>query len=76
MVARIIGVADTFDAMTTHRPYQNAMPLATVTEKMKSMAGTRFDPVVLDAFSAAVAAGDITPPDSPPEAARSHQEVS
>ena len=76
MVARIIGVADTFDAMTTHRPYQNAMPLATVTEKMRSMAGTRFDPVVLDAFSAAVAAGDIMPPDSPPEDARSHQEVS
>jgi putative nucleotidyltransferase with HDIG domain len=63
MVARIIGVADTFDAMTTNRPYQKAMPLSHVTEKMRSMAGTRFDPRVVDAFTAAVNAGDISPPE-------------
>jgi len=64
MVARIVGVADTFDAMTTTRPYQKAMPLDYVTEKMKAMAGTRFDPDVVEAFTAAVEAGDIMPPDS------------
>jgi HD-GYP domain-containing protein (c-di-GMP phosphodiesterase class II) len=63
MVARIIGVADTFDAMTTNRPYQKAMPLEYVTQKLRAMAGTRFDPKVVDAFVAAVEAGDITPPE-------------
>lgn len=62
MVARIIGVADTFDAMTTNRPYQQAMTLEYVLAKMRSMSGSRFDPVVVDAFMAAVEAGDISPP--------------
>jgi HD-GYP domain-containing protein (c-di-GMP phosphodiesterase class II) len=61
MVARIIGVADTFDAMTTTRPYQQAMTLDYVLAKMRSMSGSRFDPVVVDAFMAAVEAGDISP---------------
>jgi HD-GYP domain-containing protein (c-di-GMP phosphodiesterase class II) len=63
MVARIIGVADTFDAMTTTRPYQKAMTLEYVLAKMRSMSGSRFDPLVIDAFLAAVEAGDISPPD-------------
>ncbi len=63
MVARIIGVADTFDAMTTTRPYQQAMTLEYVLAKMNSMSGARFDPLVIDAFMAAVRAGDISPPD-------------
>ena len=69
MVARIIGVADTFDAMTTNRPYQKAMSLSYVTDKMKAMAGTRFDPVVVVAFTAAVDAGDIMPPEPSPQGA-------
>jgi HD-GYP domain-containing protein (c-di-GMP phosphodiesterase class II) len=62
MVARIIGVADTFDAMTTTRPYQQAMTLEYVLAKMRSMSGTRFDPNVIDAFMAAVDSGDVSPP--------------
>ncbi len=69
MVARIIGVADTFDAMTTTRPYQQAMTLDYVVAKMRSMSGTRFDPVVIDAFTAAVESGDISPPASSSEEA-------
>jgi methyl-accepting chemotaxis protein len=61
LVARIIGVADTFDAMTTTRPYQKAMTLEYVIEKMKSMSGSRFDPKVVEAFLKAVAAGDMMP---------------
>jgi putative nucleotidyltransferase with HDIG domain len=78
MVARIIGVADTFDAMTTNRPYQKAMTLEFVTDKMKAMAGTRFDPQVVHAFAAAVDAGDITPPSPSPGATNNEarQEVS
>jgi HD-GYP domain-containing protein (c-di-GMP phosphodiesterase class II) len=59
MQARIVAIADTFDAMTTNRPYQKAMELAYVVEKIKSFAGTRFDPRVVDAFVQAVKRGDI-----------------
>jgi HD-GYP domain-containing protein (c-di-GMP phosphodiesterase class II) len=57
--ARIVAIADTFDAMTTNRPYQKAMELGYVVEKIKSFAGSRFDPRVVEAFVAAVKRGDI-----------------
>jgi HD-GYP domain-containing protein (c-di-GMP phosphodiesterase class II) len=59
MQARIVAIADTFDAMTTNRPYQKAMELNYVVEKIKSFAGTRFDPHVVEAFANAVRRGDI-----------------
>ena len=59
MQARIVAIADTFDAMTTNRPYQKAMEINYVVEKIKSFAGTRFDPRVVDAFVNAVKRGDI-----------------
>jgi HD-GYP domain-containing protein (c-di-GMP phosphodiesterase class II) len=60
MQARIVAIADTFDAMTTNRPYQKAMELNYVVEKIKSFAGTRFDPHVVEAFANAVKRGDIS----------------
>ena len=59
LMGKIVAVADTFDAMTTNRPYQKAMELNYVVEKIKSFAGTRFDPRVVDAFAQAVKRGDI-----------------
>src|SRR6266550_2177418 len=59
MEARIVAIADTFDAMTTNRPYQKAMELNYVVEKIKSFGGTRFDPRVVEAFVQAVKRGDI-----------------
>jgi HD-GYP domain-containing protein (c-di-GMP phosphodiesterase class II) len=59
MQARIVAIADTFDAMTTNRPYQKAMELNYVVDKIKSFAGTRFDPRVVEAFVNAVRRGDI-----------------
>jgi len=59
MQARIVAIADTFDAMTTNRPYQKAMELNYVVEKIKSFGGTRFDPRVVEAFVQAVKRGDI-----------------
>ena len=59
MQARIVAIADTFDAMTTNRPYQKAMELNYVVEKIRSFAGTRFDPRVVEAFVQAVKRGDI-----------------
>jgi HD-GYP domain-containing protein (c-di-GMP phosphodiesterase class II) len=61
MQARIVAIADTFDAMTTNRPYQKAMDLNYVVEKIVSFAGTRFDPQVTEAFVRAVKHGDIQP---------------
>ena len=61
LVARIIAAADTFDAMTTHRPYQKALRLEYVVGRMRELAGGRLDPRVVDAFFSAVTSGDLTP---------------
>jgi HD-GYP domain-containing protein (c-di-GMP phosphodiesterase class II) len=76
LVARIIGIADTFDAMTTNRPYQAAMSLDLVLDRMRSLAGNRFDPDVIEAFLAAVSSGDITPPAVEPVEPAERKEVS
>ncbi|HUP63684.1 MAG TPA: HD domain-containing phosphohydrolase [Thermoanaerobaculia bacterium] len=59
MQARIISIADTFDAMTTNRPYQKAMSIDYVVQKIQGLAVSRFDPRVVAAFEAAVRAGDV-----------------
>jgi putative nucleotidyltransferase with HDIG domain len=59
LMARIIAVADTLDAMTTNRPYQSAMDLEFAINRIQSLANTKFDPNVVDALQRAVAAGKI-----------------
>jgi HD-GYP domain-containing protein (c-di-GMP phosphodiesterase class II) len=61
MQARIVSVADTFDAMTTERPYQQAMDLEAALTRLKSFIGTRYDASVVAAFIAACEAGKIRP---------------
>lgn len=61
MQARIVSVADTFDAMTTERPYQRAMDLEAALTRLKSFVGTRYDARVVAAFIAACEAGRIRP---------------
>jgi HD-GYP domain-containing protein (c-di-GMP phosphodiesterase class II) len=61
MQARIVSVADTFDAMTTERPYQAAMELEAAMTRLKSFVGTRYDARVVAAFIAACEAGKIRP---------------
>lgn len=41
--ARIITIADTIDAMTTNRPYRNALPLEVVLSELNRGRGTQFD---------------------------------
>ena len=48
--ARIVAVADAFDAMTTERPYKNAMPEKEAIEELQRCSGTQFDPTVVQAF--------------------------
>jgi len=68
MQARIVTVADTFDAMTTTRPYQKAMEMDFVIERLKQFSGVRFEPSVVSAFVRAYEKGEIVPmPPSVPE---------
>ncbi len=53
IIARIIGLADTFDAMTTERPYQKAMTPQDAIQRIMQFANTRFDPKVVKAFVSA-----------------------
>jgi len=48
--ARILSVADSFDAMVTDRPYRKGMPLWEAMEELEKCSGTQFDPQVVDAF--------------------------
>ncbi len=59
LIARIVQVADTFDAMTTNRPYQRAMKSEAAVARVNELSGIVFDPRVVTAFKAAWAAGDI-----------------
>lgn len=49
-LARIVSVADAFDAMTSKRSYRDELPIPFVKEELKSKTGTQFDPVVSMAF--------------------------
>ncbi|MFZ0636395.1 MAG: HD domain-containing phosphohydrolase [Candidatus Acidiferrales bacterium] len=59
VMARIIAVADTFDAITTNRPYQSAMDLDYALERIRSLAVTKFDPAVVAALESAIHAGKL-----------------
>src|SRR5438132_250013 len=59
LMARIIGVADTLDAMTTNRPYQTAMELDYAMDKIRALTGSKFDAVVVTALESAVNAGKL-----------------
>jgi len=48
--ARIIAVCDAFDAMTSDRPYQRAVPLTEALAELRRCAGGQFDPAVVEAF--------------------------
>jgi putative nucleotidyltransferase with HDIG domain len=57
MMARIISVADTFDAITTKRPYQDPMEFPKALEILRKQAGTKYDPIVVDALDSALTQG-------------------
>jgi HD-GYP domain-containing protein (c-di-GMP phosphodiesterase class II) len=50
LAARIIAVVDAYDAMTSDRPYRQAMPHEAAMEEIRAMAGSQFDPTVVEAF--------------------------
>jgi HD-GYP domain-containing protein (c-di-GMP phosphodiesterase class II) len=48
--ARILAVADAYDAMTSDRPYRPSIPVEEAREEIKRCSGTQFDPAVVKAF--------------------------
>lgn len=50
LLASIIAVADTFDAMTTDRPYRPALSKESAAEEIKRLSGKQFSPLVVEAF--------------------------
>jgi HD-GYP domain-containing protein (c-di-GMP phosphodiesterase class II) len=59
LLARVIAVADTFDALTTNRPYQQAHTPDQALQIIKNLAGKRLDPEAVAALLAVYARGDI-----------------
>jgi HD-GYP domain-containing protein (c-di-GMP phosphodiesterase class II) len=55
LMARIVGVADAYNAMTSDRPYRKAMPTTVAASRLRAAAGTQFDPAVVAAFEALLA---------------------
>ena len=49
-LARVVALADAFDAMTSDRPYRKGMPAAVAFAEIEKMAGKQFDPVFAAAF--------------------------
>lgn len=59
LAARIVSVADGFDAMTTTRPYQKHRTLEQAYEEVMACSGTQYDPEVVSAFQRAWESGKI-----------------
>lgn len=58
-VVRIVQVADAFDAITSDRPYQAALPFTVATSEIRRCAGTQFDPDVAAGLDRVLDAGAI-----------------
>jgi diguanylate cyclase (GGDEF)-like protein len=58
--ARILAIADSFEAMTSARPYRRALSREETVEELRKGAGTQFDPNLVDVFISVIKA---TPPD-------------
>ncbi|MBQ4214060.1 MAG: hypothetical protein II673_02695 [Ruminococcus sp.] len=59
LTARIIGIADAFDAMTSNRVYRPAMTMDRVIEELKNGRGTQFDPELVDILLGLVNSGRL-----------------
>ena len=58
LAARIVAIADVFDALTTERPYKKALPVAGALAILEAERGSHFDPACLDAFLSGYAEKD------------------
>jgi hypothetical protein len=66
--ARVLGVADAFDAMTSDRSYRGARPIPEAVAELRKWAGKQFDPAFVDAFVTAIERDGWTAPEPAAEA--------
>lgn len=59
LTARIIGLADAFDAMTSNRVYRKAISMDHVIDELKKGKGTQFDPSLVDILLGLIGSGRI-----------------
>jgi HD-GYP domain-containing protein (c-di-GMP phosphodiesterase class II) len=59
LMARIIAVADTLDAITTNRPYQSALDIDFALNRIKTLTGAKFDIIVVNALEASITKGKL-----------------
>ncbi len=52
LIARLLAVADTYDAMTSDRPYRKGLPRDVALAEIAKKAGTQFDPMLAEQFVA------------------------
>ena len=62
LLSRVIAVADTYDAMTTDRPYRKALPLDEARRRLENGAGVQWDERCIAALIALMDSGKIDPP--------------
>ncbi len=60
-MARIIAICDTFDAMTSNRPYRQGMPQEKAAQELQRCAGTQFDSDMVEVFIEALNRGEMDP---------------
>ncbi|HEY2551429.1 MAG TPA: HD-GYP domain-containing protein [Streptosporangiaceae bacterium] len=63
--ARVIAVADAFDSMTSTRSYRQARSIRSAVQELRKAAGSQFDPLIVDAFIAALEVDGWRLPDRP-----------
>jgi hypothetical protein len=61
--ARVLSVADAFDAMTSDRSYRGARPVPEAVAELRKWAGKQFDPAFVDAFVTAIERDGWSPPE-------------
>jgi HD-GYP domain-containing protein (c-di-GMP phosphodiesterase class II) len=59
VIARIVAIADSFDAMTTKRPYRKALTPEEAFDEVITGSGKQYDPLIVEAFQHAWENGDI-----------------
>jgi len=62
LMARIIAVADSFDAMTTDRPYQKGMTFEQGVARLNELKGSAFEEAIVESFNRAYRAGEFKDP--------------
>lgn len=61
LLARIIALADSYDAMTSERPYRPVIPIKKVLEEIENNAGVQFDPSLVPLFTKHFKSGRVLP---------------